>query len=160
MIKRKIKPTSEKLKKLVIMLLNAPSKKEYKEEYDKIEDDFWKGQWKNYYDDVLQLVETETMLHNYASVVELGWKPEHINRPFALKDNKLQGHYILKVKKPGTEEPVNVISSSDWVEKNFSTKVSATAQKAFFSYYEKVPVKPREDRKKVEYETGFVDVAM
>jgi len=108
----------------------------------------------------LQLVETKTILHNYASVVELGWKPEQINRPFALKDNKMQGHYILKVKKPGTEGLVNVNPLSDWVEKNFSKKVLATAQKAFFSYYEKVPVKPREDHKKIEYKNGFVDVAM
>jgi hypothetical protein len=98
------------------------------------------------------------LIHNYASVVELGWQPEDASRPHMLRNNQLKGHYILKVKKAGTGELVDVIPTSDWVEANFSPKLIATAQKAFFSYFEKVPVRHHEGLKKIDYEIGFVDV--
>ena len=148
----------KKARRVVRKLLDVPSKIEYKEQIEKIKDDYWKGQWKHFYKDSKKLVETETMIHNYASVVEIGWQPEDNSKPLKLKDNQLKGHYVLKVKMSNTGEFLDVVPASDWVEANFSKKALATAQKAFFSYYEKVAIKPNKDQKKIVYETGFVDV--
>jgi len=145
----------KKAKSVIQQLLNVPSKIEYKEQRDKIKDGYWKGQWKHFYKDAKDILETETMVHNYSSVVEIGWQPEDYRQPLKLKDNQLRGHYILKVKKPNSGELVEVIPASDWVEANFTQKALATAQKAFFSYYEKVAIKPNKDQKRLYMKLGL-----
>jgi hypothetical protein len=85
----------KKGKKFIKEILDFPSKDEYEEQYDKIEDEYWKGEWKHYYTEAKELVETESMIYNYSSVVELGWQPEDPSEPFSLRKNQLKGHYTF-----------------------------------------------------------------
>ena len=148
----------KKAKKEIRKIMNVPTKAEYEDQRAKIEDPFYQDQWKQFYNKATDLVETETSIHNYASVVELGWQPDDPQRPFNNKEKKLKGHYILKVRMAQTGEIKEVIPIADWVVSNFSEKALATVQKAFYSYYEKVPVKYWADCKKIDYNFGFVDV--
>ena len=53
---------------------------------------------------------------------------------------------------------MDVVAINKWVEENFKLQYLAAAQKAFFSCYNKIPIKVDKNSDKVRYEMGFVDV--
>ena len=141
-------------------LLQRPTPQGFKTQKQKLKDAETKAKWVKFYKNVNEYVQIEASIHQYSSVVELGWRPLNFTQPLRLtKDKKLRGQYILKVKRHDTGDIVSVPAANDWVENNFSHKSLATAQKAFMGYYEKTAIKDNPNLKRIIHEQGFIDVA-
>lgn len=122
--------------------MNVPKKKEFTDQMKKLKDPQLRTEWRNFYNEVCEHLETEVSVHQMSSVVQLGWEPKNLKKPTQLtRDGKLNGNYVLKVLKAGTADVVKtVIPESDWVEANFRRDVLAGIQNAVIQSLTRVEI--------------------
>ena len=103
--------------------LNVPSEDEYNTQLAELDNNAADAaKWMQFNEQQQQYVKLEADIHQYASVVELGWEPANKERPLQKFNGKLRGGYFVRVKRRDKEELETVSVVTEWVEKNFEPK--------------------------------------